>query len=216
MRANIERPFILLAHSFGGLPARVYADQYTDDLAGLVLLDTRTETFSANRPAEIAAAEEAMQAQQASWGNFLTRTGLMRLLGPLLAPPPAGLPEPLHPIFRAQLNQPKFLQAVSAEGAVLAQSERQASETGPLANLPLIVVTHDPQRMMEMPGLSAQVNQKADMAWQEAQSQLLSLSTDSELVVATGSGHNIHLERPELIAEIIHDLVERTHSGPTS
>lgn len=215
-KADIERPFILLAHSFGGLPARVYADQYTDDLAGLVLLDTRTETFSANRPAEMAAAEEAMGAQQAFWGNLLTRTGLMRLLGPLLAPPPAGLPEPLQPIFRAQLNQPKFLQAVSAEGAVLAQSERQASETGPLGNLPLIVVTHDPQRMMEMPGLSAQVNQKADMAWQEAQRQLLSLSTDSELIVATGSGHNIHLERPELIAEIIHDLVERTHSGPTS
>ncbi|MBX3051412.1 MAG: alpha/beta hydrolase [Caldilineaceae bacterium] len=215
-KADIERPFILLAHSFGGLPARVYADEYTDDLAGLVLLDTRTATFSANRPAEMAAVEEAMQTQQAVWGSLLTQTGLIRLLGPILAPPPAGLPESLHPIFRAQLNQPKFLQAVSAEGAMLAQSEQQASKTGPMGNLPLVVVTHDPQHMLEMPGLSAQVNQEADMAWQEAQRQLLSLSTDSKLVVASGSGHNIYLERPALLAEIIYNLVGRFHSGPAS
>lgn len=205
---GIEQPFLLVAHSFGGLSARLYADQHADALTGLVLLDARHEAFSARRPAQIRAVEAAMQAQQGSLVRVLARTGLIRVLGPILAPPPAALPAAHHPVFRAQIYQPKFLESQFAEGAGLPQSEQQAGETGTLGDLPLVVVTHDPQHPTEMPGLPVAVNQEAERVWQAVQRDLTALSTDSTFRVARGAGHNIHLERPDLVAEIVGEFVQ--------
>lgn len=41
--ANIHKPFIMVAHSAGGLIARMYAFTHPKDLAGLILLDVTTE-----------------------------------------------------------------------------------------------------------------------------------------------------------------------------
>ncbi len=38
-RAKVPGPYLLVAHSIGGLHARVYADLYPDEVAGLVLVD---------------------------------------------------------------------------------------------------------------------------------------------------------------------------------
>jgi pimeloyl-ACP methyl ester carboxylesterase len=43
--ANIEGPYVLVAHSLGGLFARLYASTYQDDIAGLVLVDAWPEAM---------------------------------------------------------------------------------------------------------------------------------------------------------------------------
>jgi pimeloyl-ACP methyl ester carboxylesterase len=43
--ANIEGPYVLVAHSLGGLFARLYASSYQDDVAGLVLVDAWPEAM---------------------------------------------------------------------------------------------------------------------------------------------------------------------------
>jgi pimeloyl-ACP methyl ester carboxylesterase len=41
--ADVPGPYVLVAHSYGGLIARLYASTYPDDVAGFVLIDTTTE-----------------------------------------------------------------------------------------------------------------------------------------------------------------------------
>jgi pimeloyl-ACP methyl ester carboxylesterase len=41
--AAIRGPYVLVGHSFGGLNVRLYADQYPDEVAGMVLVDARHE-----------------------------------------------------------------------------------------------------------------------------------------------------------------------------
>jgi pimeloyl-ACP methyl ester carboxylesterase len=42
IRAEIQPPYVLVPHSYGGLVARVFADRYRDELAGLVFEDVST------------------------------------------------------------------------------------------------------------------------------------------------------------------------------
>lgn len=43
--AKLEPPYVLVGHSFGGPYIRVFAGQYPEDVAGLVLVDPTTEEF---------------------------------------------------------------------------------------------------------------------------------------------------------------------------
>jgi pimeloyl-ACP methyl ester carboxylesterase len=43
--AKVPGPYVLVAHSFGGLIARLYASTYPKDVVGLVLIDSPTEYF---------------------------------------------------------------------------------------------------------------------------------------------------------------------------
>lgn len=60
--ANIPPPYILCAHSMGGLFARLYANAYPEEIAGLVLVDTSHEDQS-NRRALILSPEDAKKLQ---------------------------------------------------------------------------------------------------------------------------------------------------------
>ena len=204
--AGIERPFVLIAHSFGGLTARIYADQYPEEVAGLVLLDTRHEDFTAAAPQEVTAAEEGA-ASSLQVGLLLERTGLIRLLGPLLAPPPQGVPETLHPLYRAHFYQDKFLRALANEGRAMATTEAEAAQTGNLGDTPLIVLTHDPQHPMVIPGLPTDVNRQVEELWQQTQQAMTNLSSDSRFIVAEDSGHNIHVDRPDLVSDVITQMI---------
>jgi pimeloyl-ACP methyl ester carboxylesterase len=43
--ANVRGPYVLVAHSFGGLIARLYSSTYPKEVAGLVLIDSPSELF---------------------------------------------------------------------------------------------------------------------------------------------------------------------------
>lgn len=43
--ANIPTPYVLVGHSFGGLHVRLYAHQYPDEVAGIVLIDAVHEDW---------------------------------------------------------------------------------------------------------------------------------------------------------------------------
>lgn len=58
--AKIQGPYVLVAHSFGGLIARLYASLYPDEVAGLVLIDTLTEQLF----------DELTPGQQKLWINL--------------------------------------------------------------------------------------------------------------------------------------------------
>jgi pimeloyl-ACP methyl ester carboxylesterase len=40
---GVESPVVIAAHSYGGMPARMFAEAYADDVAGLVLIDVSSE-----------------------------------------------------------------------------------------------------------------------------------------------------------------------------
>ena len=83
--AGIPGPYILMGHSIGGKYMRLYASQYPQDVAGMVLVDARHENVDAAMTPTMRADDRSqVQMQQRIYWS-LGRLGVMRLLPPSLA-----------------------------------------------------------------------------------------------------------------------------------
>jgi hypothetical protein len=79
-------------------------------------------------------------------------------------------------------------------------------------NLPLVVLSHDPKRW-STPEYLAQ----AQVVWDQMQAELTRLSSNSVRIVAAGSDHDIHVERPELVIRAVRRVYDSAlHNSPVA
>ncbi|MBT8487462.1 MAG: alpha/beta hydrolase [Gemmatimonadetes bacterium] len=71
---------------------------------------------------------------------------------------------------------------------------------------PLMVVVADSQDFGELGSLEAHRS-----LWIRRSSEWLNLSASAELVVASGSGHMVHRDRPQLVVDVVARLIEGVH-----
>lgn len=104
-----------------------------------------------------------------------------------------------------------YVQGIDAEPGLdvaLSQAELGAEREGqatPLGELPLVVIARGQQA--PNPDLTAEDLQEKLKRWQEVQADLATLSTDSTFIVAEESGHFIHLYQPELVVDVIRQMI---------
>ena len=76
-KAGVKPPYVLVGHSFGGIYVRVFADMYTKEVVGMVLIDPSQESFNdwlkknqsarlKDAEAQIAKAPEGVRAEGAT------------------------------------------------------------------------------------------------------------------------------------------------------
>jgi len=203
--ANIDAPYILVGHSFGGALVRLYAHNYPDEIVGMVLVD---------------AAPDDLFIRVSSWGNAIDgKLGLYRTLAPMSSfglltfipesIPNRGLPDDVLAQYRAIAVSTNYFQTGVAENEAFESNLAEVrSANVNLGDMPLIVISRgywDP-----IPGFSEAENQQAWQMWQEMQSELLLLSTDSRQIIATKSEHHIQLQQPELVIDAINDVIKIT------
>jgi pimeloyl-ACP methyl ester carboxylesterase len=191
-QANIPGPYVLVGHSLGGLPVRVFAHDYAAEVAGVVLIDSMS-------PAQFSQSPTGTKPQTTSQSSgfsipvVLARIGLVRLFaGPLGFKPP--LPPEVQKAFTAFSVTPRSIQTWVDEGAGMPESGAQARAVKTFGDLPLIV-------------LSRGLDQKPD--WQAMQVELLQLSSNSQQLIADKSDHNIEINQPEAAVEAIMKMVEQ-------
>ncbi len=201
--AEVPGPYILVGHSKGGLHVRTYARLYPDDVAGVLLLDAAEEE-SIFATSNFEFVERSLKEAQAPL--LLSRFGIMRLLlrfSPDAVPIP-DLPEELVQPYHRELARPGIWEAAISGGAAyrLTSTElRVAGGFGQLGDVPLIVITHG------IPYTGAQAFQEE--WWPAAQERLVSLSSNSELIVAENSGHSIMWDEPELVIDSVRELISQ-------
>jgi pimeloyl-ACP methyl ester carboxylesterase len=191
--AGIEGPYVLVGHSLAGKNVRMFALYYPDEVAGLVMVDARSEYVDARTsPAEAQAFQEAFAAQNNQY-RMARGLGLVRLIGASLFGAPAMSTETRAAIALVTTGQ-SALAASAAEAFERATDDAQLQAAPSLGDRPLIVLAAD-QNMATTPN------------WAEAQQLTAGLSTQGRLIVAEGSGHNIHMEQPALVIDVVRDVV---------
>lgn len=207
--AGESGPYLLVGASRGGQYIRIFRAAYPDEVMGMGLVDGEPEDL---RFRSAAVRNIADQNQRIfSFLGTLMRIGFFRVLGgdPAQVPQfpcfPAlvkQLPPEMHESYLAVEGQPACFDTLTQEEAATEQREAQVRQAGDLGDLPLVVLTRSTPTDLAAP------EAELEATWQELQQELAALSTQGRLLQATASGHDIHLEEPELVLEAIRSLLE--------
>lgn len=90
-----------------------------------------------------------------------------------------------------------------------AHAQVRAAEIRSVGNIPLVVLRHGkPMPAMPDMGISTEAAAEYERTWQRLQEELVSLSPQGRLLVATNSSHMIHQEEPDLVVQAVREIVE--------
>jgi pimeloyl-ACP methyl ester carboxylesterase len=222
--ARVPPPYLLVGHSFGGIVMRVFARDYRDTVAGLVLVDpAHPEDWATPAPKERTKIDRGCRlcrhgARAArlglahavvalgSAGVMSLARGLVRAISRgelsredegILAPVWKLPPEVRRPLARFW-TQPKFFEALGSQIESICTSAGEAlqAEAEGYGNLPLVTISS------AAPG-------DYRLRQQEA---LANRSTRGRHIVASRSGHWVPLDQPELVVDVIREMVGQIRS----
>jgi pimeloyl-ACP methyl ester carboxylesterase len=189
--ANESGPFVLVGHSLAGYTMRVYAHDYPEEVAGLVLIDPQNLSTSG-----VATPQPAPKPGGTSLPALIARAGLVRLL--------SGLDQDLPPrdqqAYKALSVTPRWVQTALDEAQGMTEGGEQARAVTTLGNLPLIV-------------LSRGKDWDADTAASHA--RYLQLSSNSQQLFADQSGHSIQVKQPDAAVSAILQMTRQVHVSAT-
>ena len=199
--AAIAPPYILVGHSMGGFTVRLFTTLYRNEVAGMVLVDASHPDQENRFPPEL----KNMWATQIRESEFLAYTM------------PFGIPRLLSlceddPVQRAAECNFHSAREVVAELKSFPESAAQTAATPALGNLPLAVLSHDPDKPSAdlPPDLAKPVND----AWEKMQEELSHLSTRGTQTIAKNSGHYIQLDRPEIVIDAVKTVLDQARNAP--
>jgi pimeloyl-ACP methyl ester carboxylesterase len=171
--ANIEGPYVLVGHSFGGLYMQTYAARYPDEVAGMALVDSSQPDQFSFQPVT----RDSYEPQKIAVSSLAARLGLVRLLYKL-SPAPPELPHKQREQIDALGPSTRQVSTTALELRATPQSATQARGLRSLGDKPLAVVSAGTQE----PG------------WLELQDDLATHSSNSTHRVVKGATHTSVLD----------------------
>jgi pimeloyl-ACP methyl ester carboxylesterase len=210
--AGERGPYVMVGHSAGGEVVRLFEIDGPRDVAGMVLVDSSTPealtnlngkvgtTLSFSRGRPIPAPRESLVAD-----DRLTDVGISRIHAALaswdvtLDPPFDKLPPEQQRWHLWASSQSKHFISMSTEylGEEAERIQAQNVAPLPLASLPLQVLCRDTTvEKGHTPGHAA------------LQERIAHLSRRGEFQIAAGSGHHMHLDRPDVVIGAIRKVVD--------
>ena len=192
--AAIPAPYVLVGHSMGGFDVRLYASAYRGDVAGLVLVDSSHPEQQKRLPA-------AVNDLDAGW---VREQEFFELAMPFGIPRVLGFCGEDAEVRAAECNFHSVRESVKELKSV-SESAAQAATAGSLGDIPLAVLSSDPDRpQLDLP---EDLVKPTNEAWQQMQNELAQLSSRSTHTVVKNSGHYIQLDQPGAVIEAIKKVV---------
>jgi len=197
-------PYVLVAHSYGGLLVRRFAREYPRETAGLVLVDTVEEGIHFHP-------NVAKLYRRLGWllrvliGAYTV--GLPRAWR-VVFPDREAAKDDRHAAIAALMMRPQAFRGMRMDSrslTALPAAERESWPPAIFGSLPLCVITHG----QRFPGPLAMLEEH----WPAGQQRLAALSTQSELVVAQHSNHMIQEDEPQVVVDAIRRVLSRARSS---
>ncbi len=200
------RPVILVGHGTGAGVVRTYAHRYPFETSALVLVDPMHEGFG-----DLLRREQVAPLKPSAWGiglaALLGRFGLLRLLNSRQSPNGhLSLPPPLRAELDAHELEPRVRRAAASELDCEPRNVAYLSGLAATPDLPVrAIVAAETLQASDAP---ADFPREAyNRLWVEQSEAFLDISKRAQRVLVEGSGHQLQLERPEIVLEAILDVI---------
>ena len=206
-QAKIGLPIVLMGHSIAGIYMRAYAAHYPEDLAGMVFVDGSTPMQQENP-----AVKAMMGKGPPPWviglvGNAAFSVGVPRLMGMCSKSRP-GLDASLARL-QAEDHCEIHVDSPMNEMRNMDRSGLETVHSGPYGSLPILILSHDPEKTM---ATENSTQRAAEAAWSQMQEDLKKLSTRSRRIIAKGSSHYIQIDRADLIEKEVPLFIQQIRS----
>lgn len=217
-KKGINEPVILVGHSFGGMCVLHFAKLYPEMVKSLILVDSS--------PVEMYKVENLKRQLQSIQEKYpiikaierLKRLGnindeeLKKEINPSVLGYNSGFSKEIQENIREALISSKFYRAQSSELENMIDSgieiERLSIETLKDMSIKSIVRDEDIEinKLIKVGIPEAEARTLEDLL-QELNREKINYSSKAELILAKGSGHNVHNDYPEIILETIDKVV---------
>jgi len=205
-RASIPAPYVLVGHSLGGVNAHMFASLYSAEVVGMILVDSTYPHMEKRLPPRVNDLVASIDRVTVLLGLAMP-TGIPRLMGW------CGTDHPeIQSMDRAVECRRQFFRESHEEWAGLNEDGDQLQATSPFGNMPLVVLSHDPDVSFE-PGMPDDLEIDFNKAWGPMQVELARLSTNSSRVLAKGSSHEIQIDRPDMVIEAVQKVVDQCRAA---
>jgi pimeloyl-ACP methyl ester carboxylesterase len=178
--AKIPAPYVLVGHSIGGLLVRLYTERYGKDVIGLVLVDPTHESSVLFN----LRVNRWVRIRELATGRAVPEPRQEGTISKGYNPDDDYLAEEMQQIFLSRQANPESL-----------------------GNRPLIVLAAA-KPGPPPPGTSQELAEQLGREKDEQKSDLAKLSRNSKLVRDPSSGHNIHVDNSQLVANSINEVVD--------
>jgi pimeloyl-ACP methyl ester carboxylesterase len=198
--SSIDEPYVLVGHSLGALVSRLYESEYPDEVAGMVIVDHAAVVWIPSLPPD----------GKSYFGGSTSRA--VNAMAPSIDQTPSTeqltgsidfdfrkLPAKDYELHMWGDSLPNHAKIMQRNRAMTSECDSEATtaisnQSNSFGDKPLII-------------LSTPIGQAYA-------SQLISLSSNSRQIVAENSSHYIMIDRPDLVINAIHEVVEaaRHHS----
>lgn len=207
--ADIPFPIVVVGHSAGGLNVRVYASLYPNEVAGMVLVDSSHPDQDRLFPAALKTIDARML-RKVELEEIAMHFGIPRLW---------SFSDPFDychndGVDRAAGCNVHTVHEGIAEWRAFPESAAQAAAAGSLGDMPLVVLSHDPDK--PEPDLPTDLDKPVREASENMQQELAQLSRKGLRIIAKNSGHYIQLERPDVVVEAVGKVVAQVRQRSTT
>ena len=214
--AGYKAPYILVGHSLGGILANIFAKEYRDEVAGVIMVDAAHPDILLN--------VFNKETNTFEWKIF--RTTASDTIPPVISTQLVSKPE--ISTFQPQKDFGDMLDKFSEndkklfnwiynerpwpyvkgyhdfEAEIFAEMHHQKDKYS-LGNIPLIILTGGQKEYSDGDKYWTAIRKKTYS--DSLQKDLLNLSTNSKQIIAKKSGHHIHIDEPEVVTEAVKQLV---------
>lgn len=214
-KLHIKEKIILVGHSYGGLCVQHFANLYPEKVEGVVLAESSSVDAHKFDELDLPICDENQsdEAYLQEWTKYSSCTAeqLKDELKPELSAEELKLPKEIQKELLDFSVRPQLYKTLVSELTDLRTAGKCIKEIGEFPNVPLKIIVRDPDYSInemvnndDTPKVEAE---KIEELWQRLSYDLKDLSNKSELRIAENSGHLIHLDRGDVIATAIKELL---------
>ena len=192
--AGEQGPYIMAGHSFGGYSAQLFARNYPDKIAGLVLIDSSHPEQAARFPKRNGERPRTIVPRSR---NYIAFRHIMH----------PNFPKEVAPVANRLMNSWNHTMTWREEMMMFPSGAAQLMSSKPMPTTPVVVLTRG-RRVWPNNAYGDQM----ERIWMDLQDELSRLSVKRVHLIAEHSGHQIHLDQPGIVIDALLTLLDSNFS----